>query len=85
MNAIAKTAPAATILRPQSFADLYIHVREHGIEQSAMVPRDYQGNARKHHARDPNGQRSSASRRMQSLQNIACVNGPPAVCATQVI
>ena len=82
MNAIAKTAPAATILRPQSFADLVQFANM--ASKSAMVPRDYQGKPENIMLAIQMGSELGLAP-MQSLQNIACVNGRPAVWGDAVV
>ena len=82
MNAIAKTAPAATILRPQSFADLVQFANM--ASKSAMIPRDYQGKPENIMLAIQMGSELGLAP-MQSLQNIACVNGRPAVWGDAVV
>ena len=82
MNAITKPAPAATILRPQSFADLVQFANM--ASKSAMVPRDYQGKPENIMLAIQMGSELGLAP-MQSLQNIACVNGRPAVWGDAVV
>lgn len=77
MNAVTKVAPSpVAILRPQSFSDL-IKFAEMAA-RSGMVPKDYIGKPEAIVIAVQMGSELGLAP-MQSLQNIACVNGRPSV------
>ena len=82
MNAIVKTTPTTSILRPQTFDQLVQFANM--ASKSAMVPRDYQGKPENIMLAIQMGSEIGLAP-MQSLQNIACVNGRPAVWGDAVV
>jgi len=82
MNAITKAPAHVMVLRPQSFGELVQFANM--ASKSAMVPRDYQGKPENIMLAIQMGSELGLAP-MQSLQNIACVNGRPSVWGDAVI
>lgn len=76
MNAITKGAAPAMVLRPQSFGELVQFAQM--AAKSQMVPRDFQGKPENIMLAVQMGSELGLAP-MQSLQNIAIVNGRPSV------
>jgi hypothetical protein len=82
MNAITKTAPHVMVLRPQSFGELVQFAQM--AAKSSMVPPTYKGQPESIMLAIQMGSELGLAP-MQSLQNIAVVNGRPTVWGDAVV
>ena len=82
MNAITKTAPHVMVLRPQSFGELVQFAQM--AAKSSMVPPAYKGQPESIMLAIQMGSELGLAP-MQSLQNIAVVNGRPTVWGDAVV